>query len=52
MDDDERDLERWLALYRDACTAAGIESLPDDKARKLARRFCDLAAFEREHRLH
>jgi len=35
--DDDRDLERMLALYRDACAAAGVEPLPDDEARDLAR---------------
>jgi hypothetical protein len=29
--DDERDLERWLALYRDACTAAGVDPLRTTK---------------------
>jgi len=42
--DDDRDLERMLALYRDACAAAGVEPLPDDEARELARRFHDLLA--------
>jgi hypothetical protein len=40
--------------YRDACTAAGVDPLPDDEARVLARKFRDvlLPAFEAEFRLH
>jgi len=30
---DDRDLERMLALYRDACAAAGVEPLPGRGAR-------------------
>jgi hypothetical protein len=40
--DDNRDLERMLALYCDACAAAGGEPLPDDEARELALRLHDL----------
>ena len=52
--DDERDLDRWLALYRDCCAQSGIEPLDDDEARELARKFMGLLqpAFEREFRLH
>jgi len=43
-----------LALYRDACAAAGVEPLPDDEARESARWMLALLlpAFEREFRLH
>jgi len=34
---DDRNLERMLVLYRDACAEAGVEPLPDDEARELAR---------------
>jgi len=53
--DDDRDLERMLALYRDACAAVqGVEPLPDDEARESARWMLALLvpAFERAFRLH
>jgi hypothetical protein len=52
--DDNRDLERTLALYRDVCDAARIEPLPDDETRDSARWMLALLrpAFERQFRLH
>jgi len=53
-DDDNRNLDRMLALYRDACAQSGVEPLQDDEARELARKFRDLLvpAFEAEFRRH
>jgi len=54
MDDENCNLERMGALYRDTGDAAGVEPLPDHEAGELARRFHDLSApaFEVEFKRH
>jgi hypothetical protein len=42
--DDDLDLDRVLALYRECCKQSGVEPLADDEARALARKFHDLLA--------